>query len=268
MAFRWVIEIGRGKGASVGEAEKSADEAKAPAAPEAGKGEASPQPEEKSGATSVASIGLLITPLLAAMGGLALTGTIGRVQRDYPECLSVAIGMVVLSGVLWVAASNFTAPKADGKRSTLDYVFRSLSLFLAGAGFIVAMILAVETANNEPRPEITTALSESGDEITVTVTVPNLSSTRRLAYQVDLVEQGSIVETIYQAYVGPDSEGNVDQTAVVKLPVRNDYGEIGVTAYTGKERPRDCEGSDPDPNAENGAACVVLAVPGRTGPPS
>jgi len=207
---------------------------------------------------NLASIGMLIGPLLAAMGGLALTGTIGRVQRDYPEWLSIAIGMVVFSGVLWVAASTLTAPGEGEKRRRIDFVLRGISLVLAGTGFVLALDLGVHAANNEPRPQISPIWSER--ELTVHVTVPNLSSTRRLGYQVDLVERGTIAETIYQSYVGPDADGNVDQTVVVPLPDRGEYREIGITAYTGETKPP-CRGAEPDPDGEAGAACMVLTPP-------
>src|ERR1700733_2849745 len=92
-----------------------------------------PQASGSSAGVSLASIGMLIAPLVAAMAALALTGTIGRVQRDEPLGISISIGLVIASGVFWVAASTFTAPAKEGeKRSSADIVLRSISIVLAG----------------------------------------------------------------------------------------------------------------------------------------
>jgi hypothetical protein len=95
--------------------------------------------KESTGGVGLSSIGLLVAPLIAALAGLALTGTIGRVQRDEPLGLSIAIGLVIASGALWVIASNVTAPETGKKRGTADILLRVFSVAFAAGGFILAL---------------------------------------------------------------------------------------------------------------------------------
>jgi hypothetical protein len=220
--------------------------------------------EESKTATGIATIGMLVGPLIAALGGLALTGTIGRVQRDDPLGISIAIGLVIVAGVLWVAAETFTAPKANQNRSTLDIVLRSVAFVFAAAGFILALAVAVATANNEPRPKITPTLSEDGGKLTTHVTASNLPTNHRLAIRINTLKDEEFLSTRYRAYVGPDSDGNVDQSVTIPLP-EGDFTEIEIKAFTGTDS------ASCDDFAEvlesstfgSGTGCVIIAIPPR-----
>lgn len=208
---------------------------------------------------------MLVAPLIAALGGLALTGTIGRVQRDYPGWLSVAIGLVVASGAVWVLASTLTAPEQGKKRGALDIILRILSVFLAAAGFILALELAVSTANNEPRPQLSAILSEDHSKLTTTVAASDLPSNHRLAFRIELLANSSLVQPLYQAYVGPNSDGNVEQTITTPLPPAG-YNEISVKAYTGTTAPTCDDFSAVRENATigSGTGCVIVSLPQPT----
>jgi hypothetical protein len=212
--------------------------------------------------TSITSIGLLVAPLLTILAGLAATGTIGRVQRESPLGLSIAIGMVIFAGVVWVAASTFTAPKSGDDRSKTDIVLRSVALGLAGIGFILALAVAVATANNEPRPQISPSLSEDGTKLTTHVTTSGLPTDQRLAFKVDLLSRGQVVGQVYQAYVGPDTDGDVDQTITTPLPTSG-YTEIQIKAYTGTTSPAcdDFTQVREDATFGSGTGCVILTLP-------
>lgn len=218
--------------------------------------------EQKS--VNLASIGVLVAPLLAAMGGLALTGTIGRVQRDEPLLMSVAIGLVILSGALWVAASTFTAPNDNTKkRSKSDIALRVISITLAVIGSALALGVAVFTANNNPRPQISSALSEDGTRLTTKIKASNLATDRRLAFQIVPLQGEETVGSIYRAYVGPDSDGNVEQTVSTPLPAGNNHNAIGIKAYTGTVAPPcdDFSVVRRDETFGSGAGCVILTIP-------
>ncbi len=217
-----------------------------------------------SGAASLTSIGMLVAPLIAALAGLALTGTIGRVQRDEPVLFSVAIGLVIASGVLWVAAETFTAPKTGESRNTPDIVLRSIAFLFAGAGFIIALAAAVATANNESRPQISSLVSDDGAKLTTHVTASNLRSDHRLAFRIDLLQDGKPTGSLYRAYVGPNSDGTVDQTVTNLLPAGK-YDEIGIKAYTGTTSPGcdDFKAVKETATFGSGTGCVIMRVPPR-----
>lgn len=215
------------------------------------------------GGTSITSIGLLVAPLLTILGGLALTGTIGRVQRESPLLLSIAIGLVIFAGVIWVAASNLTAPKAGKDRSGLDIGLRIAALVFAAVGFILALAVAVATANNEPRPQISPTLNEDGTKMTTHVTTSGLPTNQRLAFRVDLLRDGQMVGHLYQAYVGPNTDGDVDQTITTPLPPSG-YTEIQIKAYTGTTSPSCDDFSEVRESSTygSGTGCVILTLPG------
>ncbi|HEY4779232.1 MAG TPA: hypothetical protein VIH47_06545 [Solirubrobacterales bacterium] len=212
---------------------------------------------------------MLIAPLVAAMAALALTGTIGRVQRDEPLGISISIGLVIASGVFWVAASTFTAPAKEGeKRSSADIVLRSISIVLAGLGFVLALALAVSTANNEPRPQISPTLSEDGSKLTTKISASNLPTDQRLAFRIDLLRNRDTVGNVYQAYVGPNSDGDIEQTVTLPLP-QGDYTEIGIKAYTGTTSPSCDDFGAVRENATfgSGTGCVIMTLPNAGGKP-
>lgn len=221
----------------------------------------------------LAAVAMLVAPLLTAVSGLALTGIIGRVQRDEPKLFLIAIGLVIAAGTLWVLASTFAAFR--GRRSTIDLLLRLVAFTLAAGGFGVAIGSAIDAANNEPRPQITSTLSEDGTKLTVNVKASNLATEKRLAIRVDLLSQAGSVGEAYEAYIGPDGDGNIDHTATVSLP-KSGYTRIGVRAHTGSNEPkcvrseeeqREMEELDTDnrkaeeEDRASGTGCVIITLP-------
>lgn len=220
-----------------------------------------PNPGKPEAGGNLTSIGMLVAPLIAAMGALALTGTIGRVQRDYPEWFSVALILVVASGVLWVAAPSFPSWRIGGKVhfSTLA---KAVAFGAAGAGFMLALGLAVSTADNTPRPQITPTLSEDGRKLTAKVTASNLPTDQRLVVKIDLLKDRQALVPVYESYMGPNGDGNIDQTVTIPLP-KSGFTEVGVMAHTG-DREAKCD--DFEAVAENeefrtGTGCAIIALP-------
>lgn len=219
------------------------------------------------------AIAMLVVPLLTAVSGLALTGTIGRVQRDEPKSFAIAIGLVIAAGTIWVLASVLTDPKSERRRSLREVLLKLAALSLAAVGFVLAICAAIDAANNEPRPQITSTLSEDGTKLTVNVKASNLATEKRLAIRVDLLSQEGSVGEAYEAYIGPDGDGNVDHTATVSLP-KSGYSRIGVRAHTGSSEPecvrtaeeqREREESDSKKTDEedlvSGTGCVIITLP-------
>jgi hypothetical protein len=70
------------------------------------------------------------------------------------------------------------------------------------------------------------------------------------------------VRPLYRAYVGPDSDGNVDQTVTTPLP-RSGFTEVGIKAYTGTTSPSCDDFSTVRENATigSGTGCVIISMP-------
>lgn len=214
-------------------------------------------------AGNLTSIGMLVAPLIAAMGGLALTGTIGRVQRDEPTGFCIALALVIASGVLWVAASNVPDWKIREKL-TLSTAVKGVAFLFGGIGFATALALAVNTANNAPRPQITPTLilGDGGSKLKTEIKASNLATDRRLAFRVDLLRRMEVVGHVYESYIGPDGDGNIDETVTVALP-KSDFTEIGVKAYTGTTSPS-CDDFSlvrDDDQFLTGTGCVIITLP-------
>jgi hypothetical protein len=238
---------------------------------EKGQGDGGGRPGDKvPGLTAVA---MLVAPLLTAVSGLALTGTIGRVQRDEPKLFLIAIGLVIAAGTFWVLASTLAAFR--GRRSIAALSLRLLAFVFAAGGFGLAIESAIDAANNEPRPQITSTLSEDGTKLTVNVKASNLATEKRLAIRVDLLDQENTVGgEAYEAYIGPDGDGNIDHTVTLRLP-KSDYTRIGVRAYTGSNEPKCFRTEKEQKEAEerekrekgdeedrvSGTGCVIITLP-------
>ncbi len=186
------------------------------ASPGAGKTAAPPDKsgggEEKGG--GLAGIGVALTGLVATIGALTLTGTMGRVQRDNPEAIIAALILVVAAGGAWTIA--VTVDSVGYKKWGLG--LKTAATVLGVGGFIVALCIAVSTANHQPRPQISAELSGDHKTLTSTVTASNLSSTRRLAFRINLNRADKTAQPLYRSYVGPTSDGDVKQTIVTPLP--------------------------------------------------
>lgn len=181
-----------------------------------------------SAAGDLAAIAALVTPFLAALGALALTGTIGRVQRNEPELIAWALFLVLLAGVLWLLA---------GQLGKWPLLLRSLACAAALVGFVLGLSAAVTTANDEPRPQIEASLDDDARKLTVEVKASNMETEDRLAIFIDALTRapenpgGYGVEPVYRAYEGPDEDGNFEGTITTFLP-KGRYTDVGIKAFT------------------------------------
>lgn len=209
---------------------------------------------------------MFIAPLVAAVALLTTTGTIGRVQRDEPEWFAVAIVLVLVAGALWSLVPALEVKSAKAKRW-----MRIVSAGCAIVGFGLTLYLTISIANDQPRPRITASLSEDRKLLEATITASGLPTDQRAAIHVDALrrdpagqEQFEYTESVYRAFVGPDSDGNVTHALKIPLP-RGDFTDVGIKGFTSEDS-RVCD----DYNAAylegrgktkgSGTACVTIAL--------
>jgi hypothetical protein len=154
---------------------------------------------------------------------------------------------------------------------------RIVAIVIAVGGFAIALIAAVATANDEPRPRITAKLSPDRGTLTATVSASNLETQDRLAIVVDglrrndsPVEAGEFttIGRIYRAYVGPDNDGNVTESVETPLPAKL-ITDVGIKAFTGTDSPACDDLSDKQVEANkhlgSGTACVIISIDKKIG---
>jgi hypothetical protein len=212
----------------------------------------------------------LVAPLAATLGLFKATGSIGRLQRDDPYLLWLAIGLVLLAGTMLTIATFLSGEGESSKAKRW-----AKGLFLAGAictalGFVLALGLVFVNAGAESRPQISATLNDAQSKLTAHVSASNLRTDHRLAVKVDLatVRPGMTVDSLHpfmkngslsleRAYMGPDTDGNVAQDLTLSIPPGGKYTNVVIKAYTGPTN-QSCRelatGADP------GTACTILAL--------
>ncbi len=208
--------------------------------------------DPKSTPDSLSGIALAVTGLASSLAALTLTGTLGRVQRDDPLWISLAFGLVIFGGGVWALA-----PLSSERSSRL---LRTLSVLTVAAGFVIAVVAAVDTANDDPRPHISAHLSSDRKTLVSTISIENLSSDHRVALAVLLLNSSEEKFPLYRGFVGPTSEGGFDETLRVPLPNLEPFTVIEVRAYTGAES-QSCDetaGSEESPPLNAGTACALI----------
>ena len=219
----------------------------------------------------LAGVFALVAPLAATLGLFKATGSIERIQRDEPGWLFTAVALVLAAGTL-VTIASFLSGEGESARSKR---WSRLMYFVATGctvvGFAIALLLVFENANDESRPSITASLNEDQSWLTARVTASNLTTGDRLGLKVDLAtlrkdttiddsrpfaQEGSI--SLERAYIGPNSNGEVDRVISLAVPPGGRYTHLTIKAFTG-ERNRSCtEPREEGPDA--GTACTFLAV--------
>jgi hypothetical protein len=210
----------------------------------------------------------LVAPLAATLGLFKATGSIGRIQRDDPYLLWLAITLVLLAGTM-LTIGNFLSgegesPAAKGWQKRLFFG----TAICTAVGFTIALGLVFNNAGDEPRPMITATLSDNYSKLTARVTASNLKTDRRLAFKVDLatVNPKLTVDAVHpflpdgslpleRAYMGPDSNGDVDQTVTMSVPPGGTYTNLVIKAYTS---PTNQSCREPAGDTGAGTACTIL----------
>ncbi|HEX7278927.1 MAG TPA: hypothetical protein VF255_04800 [Solirubrobacterales bacterium] len=216
----------------------------------------------------------LVAPLAATMALFKATGSIGRIQRDEPYWLLVAIALVLLAGTTLAVATFLSGEGESSKGKWWEKRLFLLAAACTALGFGIALWLVFDNADQEPRPMIAAVLSDDHSKLTAHVTASNLRTDDRLALKVDLatVRSGMTVDSVHpfekygtlplqRTYVGPDSDGKIDQRVTMSIPTGGQYTNLVIKAYTSptNQSCRELAGG-----ADRGTACTILYLdPGR-----
>jgi hypothetical protein len=207
----------------------------------------------------LSAILLGVTALVAAIAALSATGTLGRVQRDSPEVLTCALLLLIAAGAVWMVV-----PLVKGENSPrwFEIAVRLVTVGAAAVAFFIALNAAVGTADHEPRPQVSADLNAERTVLKAHVTTSSMKTDHRLAFRVDLLKERENVLPIYRAYVGPNSDGNIDQTIEIFLP-EVEYDQISVRAFTGTTSPAcgDYEKVVVNAVIGPGTGCVLITLP-------
>lgn len=218
----------------------------------------------------LAGVFALVAPLAATLGLFKATDSIGRIQRDEPGLLWLAIALVLIAGTM-LTIGNFLSGEGESPRAKRwsRWLFFAAAICTA-VGFMLALGLVFSNAGQESRPQIAASLNDTETTLNAHVTASNLRTDHRLAVKVDLatVRPGFSVDSVHpfmkdgslpleRAYMGPDPDGEVDQKITLSIPPGGGYTNVVIKAYTGPTN-QSCrelaKGADP------GTACTILAL--------
>src|SRR3954463_11456862 len=96
---------------------------------------------------------------ISGVGALAVTGVIGRIQRNHGQLLAIALGLVVLGAALWAAA--VLLDKGLGQR-----LCKFGGLLATAAGIIVGFVAAITSAGETEQPTVSVKLDRANLRLT------------------------------------------------------------------------------------------------------
>lgn len=247
-----------------------------------GEGQENPDPSgTQNDWRDLAKVGASLTAFIGVVSALAVTGLLGRTERDHGDLFLGAVACVLVAAVFWVSAAIFT-PAAVPEREQpspfqrLTPWWRSLTrvlknqkrlqfvglLFLAG-GFVCGFIAVLRTQHSPDRPTITAEVQ--GNKLVATVTAAGLNSNDRVIVWVDGLRIENVPDYhviksqhLYFASVGADGDGNVDES--VKLNVGSGrWDAVGIRAFAGDKS--ECQtDTNLDLVEEAGPGCVIVPL--------
>ncbi len=224
--------------------------------------------------------------IVALVGLFVLTGVVGRVQRNEATLFVVGLCAAVLAATFLVIGDRLVGGADPTPRAQRAARWVSILAYALGmAGIVLAVVASVKSASTSERPVVTGSFStDDPPQFTATVKADNLASSRRVVVIVDgLTPEGATwrPHTVYQAYIGPDKGGSVNQSVTLRIPGLRDYEAVGVKAYTHAmgvaPNTSGATASDDTPCStyprqvsnesqavrvlENGPGCVILETP-------
>jgi hypothetical protein len=224
--------------------------------------------------SDLTGIGAAATTLIAIVSALAVTGILQRTQRNEGENLGIAFSLVIGAAVGWVVVwlikpSTWTSWKHWPRIGhAAELLIGSLAVLAFGVGLGFAIHAVIETQKLTQRPTIEARLNP-GAALDAMVKASGLTADSRIVIYVDGLRPDpkrpgayQTSATLYQAYLGPDSDGEVKEPVSMVIPA-SQYSAVGLRAWTTSEEPP-CEFTDIDPKKTGtrlGAACVILALP-------
>ncbi|MFE3998076.1 hypothetical protein ACFX43_04655 [Nocardioides sp. YIM B13467] len=217
---------------------------------------------------------VVLTTALTAVGGL--TGGIARMFRN-SSTLAVVVLLVMLLAVLCALLAQLTKGWKAGL--TRGLLVAGVLLFVLSLGG--GMYMAVDTAKNTDRPNLSAGLTKAEDgqwTLEGTASASGLKASGSLLVYIYAYPTGDdVVRTkLSSAHTGPNAEGVATATFNVPLPSDQEYVSYVVTAAVGDEA-RFCEGEPIQVSAKlnevdvpgkrdygENNACVVLRPPPPT----
>src|SRR3954451_8962045 len=204
------------------------------------------------GGLNLGALAVAATGLFTVLGGISLTGNVGRVVRSDPDAVVVGV-VLVLVGAAFLAAAGLPATG-----NFMEGVLTALGLELPLAGLLVGLIAGISSAGNGARPAVTAKLSADGTRITGSAAADNLESDGQLAVAIHgwTGDGPNAATNIERAYVGPDSDGKAKLPFDVRIPARG-FDSVTVTASARGDRAPCAQGDV----AESRTACVTITLP-------
>lgn len=187
----------------------------------------------------------LVAPLVATIGLFKATGSIGRLQRDDPTGLIIAVSLVLGAGILLTLASYVSGQHNEKGRKAIVVILYLLGVLTCVGGFAVAVSLVITNTGEQPRPQITASLNRNESLLKAKVTTSNLATEDRLEIKVDLARlkpnksinkrfpfapKGSL--PLQRSFIGPDDEGDVNQELLLPVPPDRRYSDVVIKAFT------------------------------------
>ena len=232
----------------------------------------------------------LMVGAVAALGtgitSLAVTGTLGRIQRNHATWFAIAIGLVVAASACWLIAAALARQDATpsptgaepsttgqaggggggggGGGSKLQHRLAAGGIILAGLGVILGFIISVNTAGEPERPIVSLRLDPTTLTLSGTAKVSRLSSEEPLTVTIDGMRRDGaklvVTQRLAEASVGPDSDGNANEEILVHIPP-GQFDVVGVRATTkDDQKPADQCGSYPTVPPDDDKGGVVSNV--------
>jgi hypothetical protein len=196
------------------------------------------------GKLNLAALGVAATGLVTVLGGLSLTGTVGRVLRNNPEEIAWALSAVLVGAALLAAAGL----PATGK--PVEVVFSLIGLELTLAGLVIAGVTGVKSAGNGERPAISAQLVAEGTRVKGRIVAGNLSSDDRFVALVSGIsmppnskEESSV--PLQRADIGPDGDGKVDFSFDTRIPAGR-YTEVRIAGWSINDTTQGSADAEPD----------------------
>jgi hypothetical protein len=207
--------------------------------------------------------------LVTGVGALTLTGVLGRVQRNSGAAFAAAVGFVIFGAAVWLIGSMISkrarTTKWRGRNIGPRAAVQILGVVLTLVGLFIGFLAAISTADDTEQPDVTLTLDAHARFATGAAKVSNLSSEDRLSVFVDGLadKKGGGFESsnLYQAFVGPDGDGDAHNDIKVRVPPGR-FDAVGIRAFT-SPHPADCGKYPRKETSEEGTGCAILRLPPR-----
>lgn len=182
---------------------------------------------------------VLFAGVTAVLGAVAASGVLATIQREFPYWLLAGMWLVLLAGAAWAAGKVLTKAR---DRSGLAVI---VITFIYAIGLGIVLWAAVLTQREAPRPLIEATVKD-GRLLEAKIKAGGLHASRHLRVVVSGRPTASddpsgppspTTARLYDAWLGPDSDGRVDFT--LSLPIAA-LEEIRIRTWVVDSAPGKC----------------------------